>query len=259
MRSRIIFVATVLCLSCPAWAQSTASSSAPAIKRTADGHPDFSGTWQSGGISLYGEIAGNDKSTAAVPRQARPAGPRVRPEPLPYQDWAEAKVKAAQATLAIDDPTVHCLLPGVPRIFGMPMPFDIVQTPSEIVILYESFHGWRRIPFGGKHDDPDPSFLGDSIAHWDGDTLVVDVTGFNGKIWLDGRGHFTTDKLHVVERYRLNGDTISYEATVEDPGVMTKPWTQRYTFTRLQPNVHALEYECLENNQDLPHIETSKK
>ena len=224
------------------------------IPRTPDGKPDFTGAWQGGGVSLYGEVAGNDRATAAVPKGTPPPTPRVKPEPLVYQDWAEAKVRAGAATTFKDDPTVKCLLPGVPRIFGMPMPFEIVQTPKQVAILYESFHGWRLMPFNAKHDDPDPSFLGDSVASWDGDTLVVDVTGFNGKIWLDGRGHFTTEKLHITERYQLNGDTISYTADVFDPGVMVKPWTQRMTFTRLKPGEQPREYECIENNQDLEHL-----
>ena len=231
-----------------------ASAQAPAAKpipRAANGKPDFSGVWQGGGVSLYGE--GGSKGTAAIPQQPRTPGPK--PEPLVFQDWAEAKVKAMAPEVTTLDPTAQCLLPGLPRIFGMPMPFEIMQTPNKIAILYESFHAWRLIPTtGGQHDDPDPTFMGDSIGHWEGDTLVVDVTGFNGKVWLDGRGHFTTEKLHVVERYTLNGDTISYEATVEDPGVMTKPWKQNMTFIRLKPGERPLEYECAENNQDLEHM-----
>jgi len=230
----------------------------PKIPRTADGKPDFTGAWQGGGVSLYGEVAGNNRGTAAVPQAPRGAAPAGRGggrgEPLVYQDWAEAKVQAGRGTTWKDDPTLKCLLPGVPRIYGMPMPFQILQTPKHIAVLYESFHGWRLIPFNAKHDDPDPSFLGDSVATWDGDTLVVDVTGFNGKIWLDGNGHFTTEQLHVTERYTLNGDTISYEATMMDPGVMTKPWTQKMTFTRLKEGERPLEYECIENNQDLDHM-----
>ena len=226
------------------------------IPRTADGHPDFSGVWQGGGVSLYGEVSGNTRATAAVAKGTPPPTPAAKPEPLVFKDELETKVRAGAATAAIDDPTLKCLLPGVPRIYGMPMPFEIVQTPKEIVIIFESFHAWRRIPFGGKHDDPDPSFMGDSIATWDGDALVVDVTGMNGKTWLDGRGHFTTEQTHIVERYTLNGDTISYQATVNDPTTMTKPWMQRYNLTRLKEGERPLEYECIENNQDVPHMQS---
>ncbi len=239
-----------------------------AIPRTADGHPDFTGAWQGGGVSLYGESASNNQTTAAIPQAPRGGGARGgaaggarggapgggRGARLVYKEAAEAKVQAARSTTWKDDPTVKCLLPGVPRIFGMPMPFEIMQTPKQIGILYESFHGWRLIPFGGSHGDPDPSFLGDSIAKWDGDTLVVDVTGFNGKIWLDGNGHFTDEQLHVTERYTLNGDTISYEATIFDPPLMDMPYVQRMTFTRLKEGERPREYECIENNQDLDHL-----
>ena len=241
-----------------------------AIPRTTDGKPDFTGAWQGGGVSLYGEAVGNTRATAAVPQAPRgggaaaPAGAGAgagrgaggggRGARLVYKDAAEAKVRAGAATTYKDDPTVKCLLPGIPRIYGMPMPFEIVQTPKQIAVLFESFHGWRLIPFGGSHGDPDPSFLGDSIASWDGDTLVVDVVGFNGKIWLDGAGHFTDEQLHITERYTLNGDTISYEATMMDPPLMDTPYTQRMTFTRLKDGERPREYECIENNQDLEHL-----
>ena len=241
-----------LLLSAAAFAQAP-----KAIPRTSDGKPDFTGAWQGGGVSLYGESVGNTRATAAVP-QAPPAGRGGggggRGQRLVYKADIEAKVQAGRGTTWKDDPTVKCLLPGVPRIFGMPMPFEIMQTPKQIGILFESFHGWRLIPFGGSHGDPDPSFLGDSIAKWDGDTLVVDVTGFNGKIWLDGAGHFTDEQLHVVERYTLNGDTIAYEATVTDPPLMDGSYVQRMTFTRLKEGERPREYECIENNQDIEHL-----
>lgn len=226
------------------------------IPRTAEGKPDLSGVWQGGGVSLYGEVGGNTRSTAAVAKGTPPPTPAAKPEPLVFKPEFEAKVQAGAAAAVLDDPTLKCLLPGVPRIYGMPMPFEIVQTPREVVIIFESFHAWRRIPFGGKHDDPDPSFMGDSIATWDGDTLVVDVSGINGKTWLDGRGHFTTEQTHIVERYTLNGDTILYQATVNDSTTMSKPWTQRYTLTRLKEGERPLEYECIENNQDIPHMQS---
>ena len=227
-----------------------------AIPRTADGKPDFTGAWQGGGVSLYGESRRQYPSHGRHSRKPpQPAGRRrTRRDRLVYKADAEAKVQAGRGTTWRDDPTVKCLLPGIPRIYGMPMPFEIVQTPKQIAVLFESFHGWRLIPFGGSHGDPDPSFLGDSIATWDGDTLVVDVTGFNGKIWLDGAGHFTDEQLHVTERYTLNGDTISYEATMMDPPLMDKPYTQRMTFTRLKEGERPREYECIENNQDLEHL-----
>ena len=155
------------------------SAQAPSLKRTAEGTPNLSGTWQTGGVSLYGEPG----SRRAPPP---PVNAAPRPEPPAYQAWAEEKRK--QLT-AVDDPIAHCFLPGVPRIITMPMPFEIVQTPGKIVILYEAFRGYRIIPIDDRLRHPDdlvPTWMGDSVGRWDGDTLLVDVVGFNDKTWLTG-------------------------------------------------------------------------
>jgi hypothetical protein len=223
---------------------------AQSIPRMPDGKPDFSGIWQSGGVSLYGD-------PATQPRPAANAAPAPRPQAAPYQEWALPKIKEYTDDLGKADPIARCFLPGVPRITTMPMPFEIMQKSDRVAILYEAFHAFRIIPINGaKHpDDVDPSFMGDSAARWDGDTLVVDVTGFNDKTWLDGRGHFHSDQLHVVERYRLTPDnTIALEVTMEDPKVLTKPWVVNYTLRHPPRADRVMEYECLENNQDLPHL-----
>jgi hypothetical protein len=219
------------------------------IPRMANGKPDLSGVWQSGGVSLYGEPG---LSTIKLPPPVNPPPKRQR---LPYQDWAATKEKTFTAA---DDPTLKCLLPGVPRITSMPMPFEIVEKPKEVVIVYESFHAFRVIPINNKLEHPDdlvPTWMGDSVARWDGDTLEVDVTGFNDKTWLSGMGSFHSDQLHVVERFTLNSDdTITYTATVTDPKVLTKPWVTG-ALLRRPPNTRVEEYECIENNQDAAHIE----
>jgi hypothetical protein len=141
------------------------------IPRTTEGKPDLSGVWQSGGVSLYGEPG---LSTIKLPP---PVNPPPKREPLPYQPWAQAKTKTLSAA---DDPALSCLLPGVPRITSMPMPFEIVQTPKEVVIAYESYHAFCIIPINDKLQHPNdlvPTWMGDSVARWDGDTLVVDVIG----------------------------------------------------------------------------------
>src|SRR6202167_991575 len=234
---------------------SASLSSAPnkPVPRTADGKPDLSGVWQGGGVSLYGE-PGLSKAPAAPP----PVNPPPKREPLPYQPWAQTKTKTFTAA---DDPTLACLLPGVPRITSMPMPFEIVQTPKEIVMAYESFHAFRIIPINDKLQHPNdlvPTWMGDSVARWDGDTLVVDVTGFNDKTWLSGTGSFHSEDLHVVERFQLNSDdTITYTATVTDPKVLTKPWTTG-ALLRRPPNTRVEEYERVENNQDAAHMHVKK-
>ena len=217
------------------------------IPRAAKGKPDLSGVWQSGGVSLYGEGPNIRKVAPSI-------NPPPKREPIPYQAWAEAKTKTFTAA---DDPTLRCLLPGVPRITTMPMPFEIVETPKQIVIAYESFHAFRIIPINDKLVHPDdlvPTWMGDSVARWDGDTLVIDVTGFNDKTWLGGNGSFHSENLHVVERLTLNSDdTITYVATVTDPKVLTRSWTTGAVLRR-PPNTRVEEYECIENNQDISHI-----
>jgi hypothetical protein len=150
-----------------------------------------------------------------------------------------------------------CLMSGVPRISARPLPFQIVQTPGLMVFLYETHHAFRIIPTDGRPhpDDAEPSFLGDSVAHWEGDTLVVDVTSFNTKTWLAGVGTIHSEQLHVTERYtRDSYDTIRYDVTMEDPEVFSKPWNTHEYF-RLRPNERIREYECIENNEDLLRIE----
>lgn len=244
-------IGPVCLLAIPLIAASIAQSKP--IPRTAGGKPNLNGVWQSGGVSLYGDAA--DGTAVKYPP---PVNPPPKRTPVPYQGWAEAKSKTFTSS---DDPSLRCLLPGVPRITSEPMPFEIVQTPTQIVIAYESFHAFRIIPINDKLQHPDdlvPTWMGDSVARWEGGTLVVDVTGFNDKTWLSGTGSFHSDQLHVVERFTLNSDdTITYTATVTDPKTLTKPWVTG-ALLRRPPNTRVEEYECLENNQDIPHMVTKK-
>jgi hypothetical protein len=246
----IAFAALGLMVLLPAAAQTSPSSKIP---RAADGKPDLSGIWQAIGVSLFGETG------EVRPGEGRAStyGPR---ESAPYQSWAMSKVNQLAADNRTD-PNVHCKLAGVPRITGIPVPFEIVQTPKKTVILYESNHAFRIIPSDGKPHPPDldPTYMGDSIGRWDGDTFVVDVTGFNDKTWLPGAGHFHTDQLHVVERFKRNADdTISYEATMEDAKVLAKPWTYRLILRHPPRDERIMEADCSENNQDLEHIVKDK-
>jgi hypothetical protein len=240
-------VAIVTALSAAASSGQQTQAPSGSIKRTADGTPNLAGVWQSGGVSLTGEPG----SRPPLPPPAIPPPPR---EPIPYQPWAAEKNKQLNAT---DDPIAHCLLPGVPRIITMPMPLEIVQTPTRVVILYEAFRAYRIIPINDQLKHPDdlvPTWLGDSVGRWEGDSLIVDVIGFNDKTWLGGGPSIHSEDLHVVERYRLAPDgTIAYQATVEDPKALTKPWITGATL-RTPPNTRVEEYECIENNQDIAHM-----
>ena len=141
----------------------------------------------------------------------------------------------------------------------MPLPIKIVQTKDEVIFMYETFHAFRVIPTDGrKHpDDMDPSFMGDSVGRWEGDTLVVDVAGFNDKTWLGvGGASIHSDALHVVERYqRVDYDTITYNVVIEDPKVFTKSWNAAPSFLSLRPGERLREYECIADNQDILRFE----
>jgi hypothetical protein len=230
----------------------------PAIPRGPDGKPDFNGVWQPGSFrrgtweeANAGSPLGGIPGAAQTPPPRAQGAPPAR-EPAPYQPWAAKKVLESFNRRAIDDPTAFCLAPGVPRVTSVGLfPMQIVQTPQNIVMLYEYMNTHRVIPMNVKHpDDLEPTFMGDSVGHWEGDTLVVDVTGFNDRTWLIGAGTFHTEALHVTERYtRVDRDTIQYEARMEDPMVLTKPWVFR-TNIMLREGTRLREYECQENNQD---------
>jgi len=235
--------------------------------------------------SAYGQGSAASK-TAAAP--AKPA-PRLADgkvdlggkgvwAPIWVLDWADDKYvehkvdvpftakgqelfKQRRANESKDDPEGYCLPPGVPRYTGTPYPFQFIQLPDRVVILYEgASHMYRQVFMDGrKHSqDLNPTWLGESIGSWqDNDTLVVDTIGFNGRTWLDYVGHPSSDRLHVVEKFRRPDlTTLEYEATVEDPVMYTKPWTTNFR-VKFRPGWDLLEYVCLENNKDLAHLDTS--
>ena len=241
------------------WINPKVTASAP---RAADGHPDLTGVWQ-GGSNRIGTWEDTNDGSGPL-GQSGPITPYAvtAPQPKPaYQEWAAKKVLESYKMRGVDEPMVKCLPPGVPRTTLMGLfPMQIVQTPKTVVMLFEVFHLFRVIPIDAKHpDDLEPSYMGDSVGHWEGDTLVVDVTGFNDKTWLSGVGTFHSEKLHVVERFtRVDENTIVYSDTVEDPVVLTGPWT-RYGTIMLRPGTRLTEYECLENNRDAETYEEMKK
>ena len=206
-----------------------------AAPRTPDGKPDLSGIWNPDRHFIY------DISTALKPG-----------ETLPLQSWAAELTKKR---MSHDDPEANCLPTGVPRM--APYPWKILQTPQLIVFLFEgNIHSYRQIFLDGRRhpDDPDPTWYGDSIGHWEGDTLVVDTVGFNDKFWFDFAAHPHTEQLHIVERYRRPDlGHLESEVTIDDPGAYTKPFTLYGRFP-LQVNTEIMEYVCTENNQDISHI-----
>jgi hypothetical protein len=197
--------------------------------------------------------------------------------PIWVLDWADKKYvakdvdvpftpeglkiyKERRANDSKDDPEGFCLPPGVPRYTGTPYPFQILQMPDKIVILYEgASHMYRTIFMDGRKHTPadtlNPTWMGESIGHYEGnDTLVVDTIGFNGKTWLDYVGHPASENLHVVERFsRPDLMTLKYDVTIEDKTMYTRPWNTTF-YVKFRPNWDLLEYVCLENNKDLAHI-----
>jgi len=253
-RHALLSLASALAVAAALSASPIAQSAPPAagakpVPRAADGKPDLSGIWIAGGIGLLFGEAEADRIRKADIAAGRPAPPPR--EPPPYKPEAEAKRQQYLTRRGIDDPMARCLLTGVPRITVRPLPFEIVQLRDRVIILYEIHHAFRIIPTDGRPhpEDLEPSYLGDSVARWDGDTLVVDVTNFKAGGWL-AAGFVHSDALHLVERYtRVDRDQMNYEVTIEDPNVLTKPFTQRNTLM-LREGTRLREYSCLENNLD---------
>ena len=235
----------------------SAPSTKGAVPRASDGKPDLTGVWQ-GGSTTRGSwqeanqgngVGGSGKNpNAAAVLSASDRPPTA--EKAPYQPWAAQKVLESYKIRGIDDPDALCLPPGIPRtsVLGL-FPTQIVQTPQQIVFLYEYMHEYRVIPINAKHrEDIAPTYMGDSVGRWEGDALVIDVIGFNDKTWLVGTGTFHSEALHVVERYtRVDKDQIDYDITMEDPNVLTKPWII-HTHLMLREGTHLEEYVCAENN-----------
>jgi hypothetical protein len=175
---------------------------------------------------------------------------------VPFQPWAAAVYDYNSANMSKYDPEGYCLPPGGPRMLATPYPMEIIQQPEHkrIIMIFEgATHIWREIHMDGrphpKGDDLNPTYLGHAVGHWQQDTLVVDVVGFNEGTWLDYFGHPHTDLLHVVERYsRPNKNTLHYEATIDDPGAYTKPFTVAWDIP-WDATDELKEYICQENNR----------
>jgi hypothetical protein len=220
--------------------------------RTADGKPDFSGTW---GVDT--QSAADEFNGAAVQRtrQFRDIGAGLK-DGLPYQPWAEEMRKTRAAEHSKDNPDVRCLPLGILQMHTHPFPRRIVQVPGFIAILHERDMEYRQIFTDGRPalKDPEPSWNGYSTGHWDGDTLVVETTGFRDGLWADYDGSPLTGAARMTERFRRpNFGKLEIAVTVDDPKAYTRPWT----VTLLQHIVldqDLLEYVCLEGERDLTHM-----
>ncbi len=240
-------IAALVFLGASAFAQSSYQP-----PRTKAGHPDLNGIWQTLDTSADWNIEPHDAQ--AGPVQALGAEFAVQPGlgiveggEIPYLPAALDQRKKNFENRLTADPEVRCYMPGVPRATYMPYPFQIVQTPDFIMITYEYSASVRTIFMHDPGPAPSDSWMGWSVGHWDGDTLVVNVTDQNDQTWFDRAGDYHSDELHVVERYTRTGpDTMSYEATITDPKVFSKPWKIGLPLYRhIEKNAQLLEYKCV--------------
>jgi hypothetical protein len=178
---------------------------------------------------------------------------------IPYKPEALAKRKENQANWLTSDPEIKCYLPGVPRATYMPYPFQIVQSATSVFFAYEYDGAVRDIYFKNPGEPPVDSWMGQSTGHWEGETLVIDAKGFNDQTWFDRAGNYHSDALHVIERYtRTSPDVISYEATIEDSNVFTRPWKIRMALYRRQ-DTQILDFKCVEFVEELLYGKLRKK
>jgi len=251
------------CLLAVSLAAQTPAYRAP---RTPDGKPDLNGIWQAlneanydielhiarPALALQPGPYGPVPAAAVLPLGAVGAVPPgvgvVEGGELPYKPEALAKKKENQENWLTRDPEIKCYLPGVPRATYMPYPFQILQSAKALFVAYEYAGAVRNIYLKDPGPSPVDSWMGQSVGRWEGETLVVDVTGFNDQTWFDRSGNFHSDSLHVVERYtRTSPDVIRYEATVEDPKVFTRPWKMSMSlYRRQEKNAQLLDFKCVE-------------
>jgi hypothetical protein len=197
--------------------------------RTPDGKPLLSGVWD----------------VPYTPDMSRGIGA------LPFTEWGEQNWKSYDP--AKFDYTAHCLPMGWTRQMNAPMPLEIMQEPKRVALLFEAWNTFKVIPTDGRDHpkDVDPTWMGNSVGHWEGDTLVIDTIGFNDRTRLDTIGHPHSQDLHTIERLtRTDAMHIAYEITVIDSKTYTKPFTNKRTFT-LKPAWELMEYACEENNKDV--------
>jgi len=260
----------------PLAGQQAAAYRAP---RTADGKPDLNGIWQVANEANYDLEAHMARPALAlrpgpygpVPAAAVLALGAVGAVPpgmgvveggaIPYKPEAAAKKKENQEKWLERDPEIKCYLPGVPRATYMPQPFQILQSQSALFIAYQYDGAVRNVYLKDPGPPPVDSWMGQSVAHWDGETLVIDANGFNDSTWFDRAGNFHSDQLKVTERYtRTSPDVISYEATMTDPETFTRPWKiSMPLYRRLEKNAQIMDFKCVEFVEELLYGQWRKK
>jgi len=241
--------------------------------RTPDGHPDFSGVWNGGGGGGGGNQGAVDEKgnvtvtfasrDGSVYNFERDSGLRTRMDPNKpiYKPEYWDKVSELDINGNAEDPTFSCMPAGVPR---MGPPTKIVQTPTEMIFLHQNRNTFRVIPIDGRPHAPENTlegtWTGDAVGRWEGDTLVIDTIGITEESWLDFPGYFHSPKMHVVERMKREGNTVTWNATVEDPVVLLKPWVMNQRTLRLNADPKAALAEDLPcSERDLLHLVTKER
>jgi hypothetical protein len=225
-----------------------ANAAAPKIPRLPNGHPDFSGIWQSLSVADY------DLEPHATREDAPPGAGVVVGNYIPYLPEALEQKKKNFAARQTADPRLKCWTLGVPRGIYYPEPFQIFQRPEDLTVVFECGHSVRTINTNGTLHPTDENefWLGDSRGHWEGDTLVVDVTDFTEETWLDRAGNFHSDALHVVERWSyVDANPIDYRARIEDPKVFSRPWEiDVLLYRHREKNFQLIENYCFTLDYD---------
>ena len=233
------------------------------VQHLSDGHPDMQGYWNAGnnGGAVF-ELQNHSKGR--MPFFGPGQGAIVDPADglIPYQLWAAAKAKDIFENHLAEEPELHCYESGVPKQMYVQFGFQIFQPANNFVFTWEFMHAYRIIPTDGRKHIPAniKLFQGDSVGHWEGDTLVVDTTNLNDRTWYDTVGNFHSDAEHVVERFTpVDTNNIKYEATVDDPKVLTKPFKIAMDLYKVtDPKYEQMEFACVEGNEDVSHYTKDK-
>ena len=258
----MLFVTTGIFLFPSPAASQTSTYQSP---RLANGRPDLNGIWQ-GLTEANWNIEAHAASNAVLPEYgaqfAVPPGVGiVEGGPIPYLPSAlEQRNQNFEDRLMLD-PEVKCYLPGVPRATYMPYPFQIIQSQNTILFSYEYAGAVRIVNMEEPTEAPADSWMGWSNGHWEGDTLVIDVSAQNDQTWFDRTGNFHSNALNVVERYTPRSpDTLMYEATITDPNTFSRPWTIRMPlYRRVEENAQIMEFKCPEFAEELLYGDLRKQ
>lgn len=260
---RIFTMLLAMCAAVALTAEVQAQDSSD-IPRLSNGRPDFSGVWQAltsanWDIQTHGASAGPPQYGALL--STPPGRGIVEGDEIPYLPAAAAQKERNFENRWTEDPEAKCFMPGVPRANYMPYPFQIFHSEDHMLFVYQFAGAARIINLENHQPSAIDSWMGVSNAHWEDDTLVVDVSGFNGLAWLDRAGNQASYALRVVERYTFAGpDAIDYEATLEDPESFSRPWTMSFRLYRnADPDAHLMEFKCVEFTEELLYGEFYKR